>query len=54
MSVFIDSLRASWSDGSFFIVSMIESFEIFRGTCDSAGEREFSFFRKQSAFFSHP
>ena len=54
MIVFIDSLRASWTDDSFFLVSTIDSFEIFRGTCDSAGEREFSFFRKQSAFFSHP
>ena len=46
MSVFIDSLRASWSDGSFFIVSMIESFELFRGPCVSAGVRGFSFFSK--------
>lgn len=53
MNVFMDRLRDSWSDGSFFILSTDDSFEILRGTCDSAGEHEFSVFRRRFSLFSH-
>ena len=40
------SLRDSWEEGSYFVISTLEGIELLRGTCDFGGEQAFFFFRK--------
>lgn len=40
------SLRDSWEEGSFFVISTLDKIELLRGTCDFGGKQGFFFFRK--------